>query len=248
MVVRCGDGATIRVEPVHDLCVVFDRYGPRQFHPANWRAPLCECRHDQTTFPSVYRAGPELYCANTLIAIIFSDTALPGIASGIRRIRRFRSMWNKSRQAVCSPQENASWPLCAVVGGALLVIPAWGADDPGARALQQHQLQRQQQQDALQLRMQQQQNSVQGAPVDSRQIQAVEQLQINQRLEQQQLHYRQGIEPVADQPSDDHATRGAKRQMELDKAQQQGRQQLRRFESQLQEKPRVSTDQPQRIE
>ena len=157
-------------------------------------------------------------------------------------------MWDKSRQAVCALQITASWPLWAVVGGALLVIPAWGAEDPGARALQQHQLQRQQQLDALQLRMQQQQSSVQAAPVDARQKQAVEQLQINQRQEQQQLHYRQGIEPAAAQPSDDVATRGARQQVELDKARQQGQQQLRRFESQLQEKPRASSDQPQKIE
>jgi len=119
---------------------------------------------------------------------------------------------------------------CAAMGGA-----AWGADDPGARALQQHQLQRQQQQDALQLRMQQQQRATQSPPLDSRQQQSARQLEIDQQQRQQELHYRQGVEPPAAQQSDGEGTRRAKAQMELQKAQQQGQQQLRRFDSEAQQ-------------
>ena len=134
------------------------------------------------------------------------------------------------------------------IGWIALATAAWGADDPGARALQQHQLQRQQQQDALQLRMQQQQRSVQEPPAGAKQQQALDPLQINQRQQQQELHYRQGMEPTGAQPSDDEGTRGAKAQMELQKAQQQSQQQLRRFESELQATPKAATDQPRQME
>ena len=136
----------------------------------------------------------------------------------------------------------------AFIGWAALAAAAWGAEDPGERALQQHQLQRQQQQEALQLRMQQQQRSVGGPPADARPQQALEQLQINQQQQQQQLHYRQGIEPTSAQPSEGEDTRRAKAQMELQKAQQQSQQQLRRFESELQVKPRAATDQPLKMD
>jgi len=138
--------------------------------------------------------------------------------------------------------------LLTFIGGAALAAAAWGADDPGARALQQHQLQRQQQQEALQLRMQQQQRSVQEAPADPRRQQAVEQLQINQQQQQQELHYRQGIEPGSAQPSEGEGTSKAKAQMELEKAQQQSQQQLRRFESELQVKPGAATDLPRKMD
>ena len=114
--------------------------------------------------------------------------------------------------------------------------PAWAADDAGSRALQQNQLQRQQQQDALQLRMQQQQRAVQSPPVDLRQQQAVKQLEIDQQQRQQELHYQQGVEPPTAQPSDDGGTRRAKAQMELQEAKRQGQSELRRsdYESQQQ--------------
>jgi hypothetical protein len=134
--------------------------------------------------------------------------------------------------------------LMMLAGWTALATAAWGADDPGARALQQNQLQRQQQQDALQLRMQQQQRSVQEPPSSAKQQQALEQLQINQQQQQQQLHYRQGIEPTGAQPSDDEGTRAAKAQIELQKAQQQSQQQLRHFETELQAIPKTATDQP----
>jgi hypothetical protein len=144
-----------------------------------------------------------------------------------------------------TPHRGAGSPmkgLMMFIGWAALATAAWGAEDPGARALQQHQLQRQQQQEALQLRMQQQQRSVQESPADARQQQALEQLQINQQQQQQELHYRQGIEPTTAQPSEGEGTRGAKAQIELQKAQQQSQQQLRRFESELQVKPGAATD------
>jgi hypothetical protein len=140
--------------------------------------------------------------------------------------------------------------LMTIIGWAALAVAAWSAEDPGGRALQQHQLQRQQQQEALQLRMQQQQQqrSVQEPPADPRRQQTVEQLQINQQQQQQELHYRQGIEPVSAQPSEGEDIRRAKAQMELEKAQQQSQQQLRRFESELQVKPGAATDLPRKMD
>jgi hypothetical protein len=139
-----------------------------------------------------------------------------------------------------------AWWLAVTLSGA--AATAVSADDPGTRALQQHQLQRQQQQDALQLRMQQQQGSVQNPPADARQQQALEQLQIHQQQQQQRLHYRQGIDPVSAQPFEDEDIRRAKAQMDLQKAQQQSQQQLRRFESELQVQPGAALDEPRNVE
>ena len=107
---------------------------------------------------------------------------------------------------------------------------AAGADDPVARALQQHQLQRQQQQDSLQLRMNQQQRALQTPPADARQQQTLRQLEIEQQQRQQELQYRQGIAPSTAQPTDDAGTQRGKAQMELQKAQQESGRQLQRFE------------------
>jgi len=138
--------------------------------------------------------------------------------------------------------------LLTVLGAAALVAAADAAGDPAARALQQHQLQRQQQQDQLQLRMQQQQQSAQGSPADPRQQQATDQLIIDQQLRQQQLHYRQAVEAGGVQPPEDEASRRARSQRELQKAQQESRQQLRRFESELQRKPAADPLQPRKLE
>jgi hypothetical protein len=124
----------------------------------------------------------------------------------------------------------ATAAVCAVLAGA-----AGGAEDPGARALQQHQTQRQQQQDAFQLRMQQQQRATQAPPADTRQQQAGKQLEIEQQQRQQELHYRQGIEPSIAQPTDDDGTRRAKAQLEQQKAQRQGSRQLQRFDGETQQ-------------
>ena len=124
-------------------------------------------------------------------------------------------------------------------GWLALASTAWGADDPGARAMQQQVLQRQQQQDALQLRMQQQQRAVQSPPADVREKQAREKLQIEQQQQQQALHYRQGIEPPAAQPADDEGTRRAKAEMGRLKAQQVSQEQMRRSEQEMQrERPK----------
>jgi len=125
--------------------------------------------------------------------------------------------------------------LAISAGWLALASAAWGADDPGTRAVQQQLLQRQQQQDALQLRMQQQQRAVLSPLADAREKQAREKLQIEQQQQQQALHYRQGIEPPAAQPADDEGTRRAKAEMGRLKAQQQSQEQARRSEREMQQ-------------
>lgn len=125
----------------------------------------------------------------------------------------------------------AAWGLALYFGGAASV--ALSADDPGARALQQLQLQRQQQQDAVQLRMQQQQRGVQESPAAIPQ-QAHRKLDADQQQRQQELHYRQEMEPATGHAGDDAGTRRAKVQLEEDRAREQGRRQLLRFESEAQ--------------
>ncbi|HEX9685649.1 MAG TPA: hypothetical protein VGA25_07345 [Burkholderiales bacterium] len=153
--------------------------------------------------------------------------------------------------------------LTVFLAGAVLVAAARGAEDPAVRAMQQHQLQRQQQQEALQLRMLQQQRGAQNPPGDAqrqqatdlqqvdqqqRQRRAMEQLQIDQQQRQQQLHDRQGIEPGSVQPTEDAAGQENKAQMELRKAREQSQQQLRRFESESQAKPATDSARPLKLE
>lgn len=125
-------------------------------------------------------------------------------------------------------------------GGAVLIAfrLAWSAEDPGARALHQHQLQRQQQEEATQLRQLQQQRAAQSLPSGVREQQALEKLQIDQQQRQQALHYRQGVERRAAQPADDEGTRHAKAELELLRARQESQQQFRRFERELQQESR----------
>lgn len=125
------------------------------------------------------------------------------------------------------------YPVAIVL--AALIPPAWGAEDPGARALQQHQLQRQQQQEALQLRMLQYQRGVQLAPAEAQQRQSLEQLQSEQRQRQERLHYRQVTEPATAQPSDDEGTRRAKSEIERQTAQQESQRQIRQSDRDLQQ-------------
>src|SRR5688572_14299240 len=115
--------------------------------------------------------------------------------------------------------------VCACLAGMVA-----GAEDPGAKAFQQNQQQRQQQQDALQLRMQQQQRATQVPPAGVRQQQSGRQLEIEQQQRQQELHYRQSVEPSTAQPSDDDGTRRAKAQLEQQKAQRESERQLQRFD------------------
>jgi len=93
----------------------------------------------------------------------------------------------------------------------------------------------------------QQQNAIPTPPADVRRQPALEPSQIDQRQQQQQLHYRQAIEPGTAQPSDDEAGRRAKAQMELNKAQAQSQQQLRRFESELRQPP-ASPESPPKLD
>ena len=142
----------------------------------------------------------------------------------------------RSHGAVCGPlrQAPAVWWLAVTLSGAAPV--ALGADDPGTQALQQHQLQRQQQQDALQLRMQQHQLRLHNPPADARQQRALGQMEADQQQRQQELHYRQGIEPATVQPSDDAGTRHAKAQREEESAREESQRQLLRFESEAQQR------------
>ena len=151
-----------------------------------------------------------------------------------RCLPKFHSKGRKSQSAYCVLLQRApaaGWLAVALSG---MAPAALGADDPGARALQQHQLQRQQQQDALQLRMQQHQRRLHNPPADARQQQALGQMEADQQQRQQELQYRQGIEPATAQPSDDAGTRHAKAQLEEERAREQSQRQLLRFESEAQ--------------
>jgi hypothetical protein len=126
--------------------------------------------------------------------------------------------------------------LATVIGCVALVALAWGADEPGARALQKHHMMRQQQQETLQLRMQQQQRGLQSPPAGVREGGEFQKLQINQEKRQQQLHYRQNIERPTAHPDDDAGARHAKGKLERQRAQRQSEEQLRRFDSELQQR------------
>ena len=146
--------------------------------------------------------------------------------------RKFYSKRKKSQLALGGRWRSlAAWWLVALLGGTAEV--ALGADDPGARAVQRLQLQRQQQQDALQLRMEQQQRSAR-EPSAAAPQQARRQLEVDQQQRQQELHFQQGVEPATVQPSDDPGTRRAKAQLEAERAREQGQRQLLRFESEAQ--------------
>lgn len=106
-----------------------------------------------------------------------------------------------------------------MIGCVAPVALVWGAEDPGARALQGHQMMRQQQQETLRLHMQQQQRSLQSLPAGTREGEELQRLQINHEQRQQQLHYRQNIEPPTVHPNDDAGAR-----------------QLQRFDSELQQR------------
>jgi hypothetical protein len=159
-------------------------------------------------------------------------------SSANRVFRKSRSKGNKSRFAATGERKGLIYwaNLFLAVVMMTVGVAARGAEDPGARAVQQNQLQRQQQQEALQLRMQQQQRATQNPPQDARQKQDLEKLQAEQRQRQQELHYRQGIEPSTAQPSDDAGTRRAKEELERRKARQQAEEQLQRSDAELQKK------------
>jgi hypothetical protein len=112
--------------------------------------------------------------------------------------------------------------------------PVW-ADDAALRELQRNQQQRQQQQDALQLRMQQHQRSSQMPSLDARQEQGIRQLEINQRQRQQELHYRQNMNVPPPSPVDNEPARRAKAQIEQQRAGQESRRQLQRFDWEMEQ-------------
>ena len=159
--------------------------------------------------------------------------------SSINRVfRKSRSRGNKSRFAAASDRKGLIYWANLFLAVVMMIagVAAAGAEDPGARAVQQNQLQRQQQQEALQLRMQQQQRATQNSPQDARQKQELEKLQVQQRQRQQELHYRQSIEPATAQPSDDMGTRVAKEDMERKNAQREGEAELKRSDAERQKK------------
>lgn len=123
-----------------------------------------------------------------------------------------------------------------VIGCVAPVALAWGAEDPGARALHEQQLMRQQQQETLKLRMQQQQRGLQSPPSSARKRGERERLQINQEQRQQQLHYRQNIELPTKHPDDGAGVRRGKAELERQRAQRQGERQLQRFDAELQQR------------
>lgn len=123
-----------------------------------------------------------------------------------------------------------------LISCAAAAAPARGADGSGADGLQQNQLMRQQQQDALQLRMLQQQRALEAPPAGSRERQDLERLQINQQQRQQDLQYRQQTEPSMVRPDRESGVSSVVVEQGPGKAQEQGANQLQRFDSDLQKR------------
>jgi hypothetical protein len=129
--------------------------------------------------------------------------------------------------------------FCSV---AIALVPSAWADDPAARELQRSQLQRQQQQDELQLRMQQYQRN---APSSGslHPDQGVRQLEIEQLQRQRELHYRQNQNVAPPAPMDDEGTRRAKAQIEQQRAQQESRRQMQHFDWEMEQARRRNSTQ-----
>jgi hypothetical protein len=163
---------------------------------------------------------PQLRCLPGINA-----SPVPRGKSHARRIARGKRREFRKLSCTC-------WAAVLAVAAAT----AYGADEPGVRALQQQNLQRQQQQESLQLRMQQQQSATQGPPQDARQRQSLEQLQRDQARRQQELHYRQAVDLAAPQPAEAGATPGTKDDLKKLKTKEEGAALLRRFEAEQQKK------------
>lgn len=114
--------------------------------------------------------------------------------------------------------------------------PAQSAEAPAGGALQQNQIMRQQQQEALQLRMLQEQRSLQLSPGGTRQRQERGRLEIDQRQRQQERQYRQGIESSTARPAEDAGVERARSQRDLLDSREQGEAQLGRFDYELQQR------------
>jgi len=83
--------------------------------------------------------------------------------------------------------------------------------------------------------MQQHQRSTQNPPADTRQRQAMEQLELDQSLRQQQLQIQQqrALQVRPEMPSDDAGTRDAKLRIDESRARQESRRQLDQFDREL---------------
>ena len=123
-----------------------------------------------------------------------------------------------------------------VIAYAASAAPGWSANGAGEGGLQQNQLMRQQQQDVLQLRMLQQQRALQSAPAGARERQDLERLQINQEQRQQELQYRQGIEPSIVRPGNDTGVSSTTIKQNSAESKEQGAAQLLRFDSELRQR------------
>ena len=130
----------------------------------------------------------------------------------------------------------ASWRFSVLGLAAILAVPARGAEAPAGGSLQQNQMMRQQQQDTLQLRMLQQQRSLQSPTGSTRERQELERLEINQKQRQQDLQYRQSIEPPAAHAGDDAGVQRAKDELDRRNAEGQGKAQLQRFDYELRQR------------
>jgi hypothetical protein len=86
--------------------------------------------------------------------------------------------------------------------------------------------------------MQQSQRNLANPPADARQRQAIEQLELDQSLRQQQLQMNQqrALQTRPEIPSDDPGTRDAKTQLELQRGRQESQRQLQQFDLELQNK------------
>jgi hypothetical protein len=86
--------------------------------------------------------------------------------------------------------------------------------------------------------MQQYQRDSVNPPADIRQRQAIEQLELDQSLRQQQLQLNQQrvLQTRPGIPSDDPGTREAKAQLELERVRQESQRQLQQFDLELQNK------------
>jgi hypothetical protein len=137
-------------------------------------------------------------------------------------------------------QANMKSLVCLISLGAF-TLAAW-ADDPAAREVQRNQIQRQQQQDELQLRMQQYQRGT-PSPGTFPHEQAIRQLEIQQLQRQHEMHYRQQQNVPPASPADDEGTRRAKAQIEQQRAQQESRRQMQRFDWEMEQARRRSGNQ-----
>lgn len=121
--------------------------------------------------------------------------------------------------------------LPAVLCACLASGQASAGEDPAARVREQHQLQRRQQEEALQLRMRQHELATKIAPGDVKAKQAMERRQAGQRERQQTLHYRQSIERPQPAPGEDEGARRARAELERMRAQRERDQQMQRLQS-----------------